>query len=222
MMMMLMYRPVYSFDAIGIDAMLKEYIISRIHHHHHHNHYDHDHHQYTLHHLISLSPSLPSSLYCSVPELLSLILDTMEHDFHATPSICKSAVAKTVMAGGLPSLRKLYPWHPTFSHGDSSGNNNKTSGSGSALAVQESFNSAKTEVLKNQQAGNIKGKQLLQLSMSSIPGQRAAGQVSGHDLEDQLALATVVATALGDKASDKKLTSNNAKLSAEVARNLGR
>lgn len=99
---------------------------------------------------------------------------------------------------------------------------NKTSGSGSALAVQESFNSAKTEVLKNQQAGNIKGKQLLQLSMSSIPGQRAGGQVTGHDLEDQLALATVVATSLGDKASDKKLTSNNAKLSAEVARNLGR
>ena len=176
-----------------------------------------------IHYITSshLSPSLSPLLYCSVPELLSLILDTMEHDFHATPSICKSAVAKTVMAGGLPSLRKLYPWHPTFSHGDHN-NNNKTSGSGSALAVQESFNSAKTEVLKNQQAGNIKGKQLLQLSMSSIPGQRAAGQVSGHDLEDQLALATVVATALGDKASDKKLTSNNAKLSAEVARNLGR
>jgi hypothetical protein len=146
----------------------------------------------------------------------------MEHDFHATPSICKSAVAKTLMAGGLPSLRKLYPWHPTFSHGDSNNNNKASgSGSGSALAVQESFNSAKTEVLKNQQAGNIKGKQLLQLSMSSIPGQRAGGQVTGHELEDQLALATVVATALGDKASDKKLTSNNAKLSAEVARNLG-
>ena len=64
MMMMLMYRPVYSIDAIGIDAMLKEYIISRIHHHHHNHHHDHDHHQYTLHHLISLSllPSLTSTV----------------------------------------------------------------------------------------------------------------------------------------------------------------
>ena len=178
--------------------------------------------------------SLPSTTSPpSVPELLSLILDTIEHDFIASPTICKAAIARTVTAGGLPSLRSLYPWHPTF-HGDNNnnnnyqGNNNKTShssggggGSGSALAVKESFNSAKTEVLKNLQAGNIKGKQLLQLSMSSIPGQRASGQVTGHDLEDQLALATVVATALGDKASDKKLTSNNAKLSAEVARNLG-
>ena len=52
----------------------------------------------------------------SVPELLMRILATLEGNFTRTRETSQADTDKTIAAGGLPALKTLYSWHPSFQH----------------------------------------------------------------------------------------------------------
>lgn len=50
----------------------------------------------------------------STEELFSTVFATFEKGFASTAVLKEVAKEKTIAAGGVPALRVLYPWHPSF------------------------------------------------------------------------------------------------------------
>jgi hypothetical protein len=50
----------------------------------------------------------------SVEGLISIVLSTFESGFSSNAKLKEMAKEKCIAAGGVPALRLLYPWHPSF------------------------------------------------------------------------------------------------------------